>query len=465
MNKPSRVGQPHSIRTQPVAKPSAREERLERRNRVRDSQTPIMTITQITAVERPLTGTQERDIRRSAEPEPTVTGSGSGGSKGKQPERPPPDPQDPSGDPDPGDDDDNRSDNTPRPGSPDGPGDPDPEGPDGPDDPDDGPDDDSESDSSDEEVTNQELRRAIVALAKGKKKAKKVPYKPKEPETFNGGSPQQLRTFIFQCRLYFNARHEEFSEESDKVYFAITYLKGPALDYFEPFINEPDPDQDYDFLHSWDAFVQHLANLFGSYSPEDDDEDAITSISFPDDGKATKYFIDFAKYQNRIKWDQRALRKVVKDAIPSRISDELRFSREDTSTFLGLRQAVLRIDNDYWKRKQDDEKKLKIYETLKGRLSKTIAKTESKKSGESSKPSTSSGSGNPNNNNGSKSGGSSKKNKKSKSGKGGNNSSGSSSTTPSIASHLGPDGKLTAAEKQRRMDNKLCLVCAEPGVE
>ena len=28
-----------------------------------------------------------------------------------------------------------------------------------------------------------------------------------------------------------------------------------ALDYFEPFINEPDPYQDFDFLKDWTAFV------------------------------------------------------------------------------------------------------------------------------------------------------------------------------------------------------------------
>jgi hypothetical protein len=30
-------------------------------------------------------------------------------------------------------------------------------------------------------------------------------------------------------------------------------------------------------------------------------------------------------------------------------------------------------------------------------------------------------------------------------------------------SHLGPDGRLTASERQRRMDNGLCLICAQKG--
>ena len=73
-------------------------------------------------------------------------------------------------------------------------------------------------------------------------------------------------------------------------------MRGIALDYFEPFINEPDSYQNIDFLEDWDVFVQKLSNIFGSYSPEDDDEDTIVSILFSSDGKAITYFIQFAKY-------------------------------------------------------------------------------------------------------------------------------------------------------------------------
>ena len=41
---------------------------------------------------------------------------------------------------------------------------------------------------------------------------------------------------------------------------------------------------------------------------------------------------------------------MVKDAIPDCICDELRFSHEDVSMFEGLKRAVIRIDNDFWKR-------------------------------------------------------------------------------------------------------------------
>jgi len=61
------------------------------------------------------------------------------------------------------------------------------------------------------------------------------------------------------------------------------------------------------FLEDWDTFVQKLLNIFGSYSPKDDNKDAIVSILFSPDGKAVTYFIQFAKYQNRIQWDDHLL--------------------------------------------------------------------------------------------------------------------------------------------------------------
>jgi len=146
-----------------------------------------------------------------------------------------------------------------------------------------------------------DLQAILLALARQpdpqpKKRNKGV----KEPDLFSGGSPNKLWAFIFQCQIYFRACEGEFQEDTEKIFFAISYLRGMALDYFEPFINETKAYQSFDFLEEWSAFVQKLSNLFGPYLPEDDDEDAIIAIPFPNDGKAVNYFIQFAKFQNRI---------------------------------------------------------------------------------------------------------------------------------------------------------------------
>jgi len=97
--------------------------------------------------------------------------------------------------------------------------------------------------------------------------------------------------------------------------------------------------------------------LFGSYSPEDDGEDTIVAILFPVEDKAVNYFIQFAKYQNRIRWDDCSLYKVVKDALSSHIHDELCFCHKDIFTFKGLKRVVLRVDSNYWKRTLEESNK------------------------------------------------------------------------------------------------------------
>jgi len=229
-------------------------------------------------------------------------------------------------------------------------------------------------------LSNLDLRTLLLALAQQSNPRQQRKHRgTHEPDTFSGGTPDNLRAFIFQYQIYFRACEGDFKENSEKIYFAISYLRGIALDCFEPYINEPDPTQSLDFLEDWLAFVQKLSNIFGSYSPEDDDEDAIVAISFPNDEKAVNYFIHFAKYQNRIRWDDRSLQKVVKDVLPPRISDELRFSREDLSTFEGLKRAVMRIDSDYWRRVQDGKNKSRQLRSLQDHNSK-LPRTEPNRS-------------------------------------------------------------------------------------
>ena len=77
----------------------------------------------------------------------------------------------------------------------------------------------------------------------------------KEPDLFSKGSPDKLRAFIFQYQIYFRACEREFLKNTERIFFAISYLQGVALDYFEPFINEAKAYQNFDFLEDWSAFV------------------------------------------------------------------------------------------------------------------------------------------------------------------------------------------------------------------
>ena len=124
----------------------------------------------------------------------------------------------------------------------DGPGDDGPGG-DGPDDPDDPNPDDGGEDPIDgipdpDEaglVIFNNLSIAINRLARSSRSSESSSRtKVREPDTFDGTDPKKLRTFLVQCELNFQDRPKAFRTDRTKVTFAQSYLKGMALEWFEP---------------------------------------------------------------------------------------------------------------------------------------------------------------------------------------------------------------------------------------
>ncbi|KIJ42975.1 hypothetical protein M422DRAFT_90828, partial [Sphaerobolus stellatus SS14] len=144
----------------------------------------------------------------------------------------------------------------------------------------------------------------------------KVPIK--DPDTFDGSSPEKLRNFIFQCNIVFRGKKDSFPTQESKVFYAISYLRGTALDHVEPYVNS---DNEPDWLTDWNLFRDELVTHFGSINPEDEAEIALENVKFPDNGKAAKFFIDFAKHATRVAYDDRALCRLAYKALPTRIKD------------------------------------------------------------------------------------------------------------------------------------------------
>ena len=90
--------------------------------------------------------------------------------------------------------------------------------------------------------------------------------KPKlqEPDPFNGSDSQKLHTFILQCKLNFQDCLDMFKSNTAKVNYMLSYLKGSALDCFEPTLlnlNEPI------WLLDLTLFIEELETNFGTYDP------------------------------------------------------------------------------------------------------------------------------------------------------------------------------------------------------
>ena len=265
--------------------------------------------------------------------------------------------------------------------------------------------------------------------------------KTKEPDTYDGSDPRKLNNFILQCNLFFRS-DAVYDDEAARVSFALSYLRGMALDYFEPSII--DSDEIPIWMDNWSAFVRILRIQFGPIDPTAEAEESIDNLKMHDNQHILKYNVEFTRLAVRTGWDDSVLRHRYYSGLAERIKDVMG-QQGKPATLDDMRTLAHSIDSRYWERTRE-----------KSRSGKSKADASDKSDHKSDKP-------DDKNKPGSSSGNNNNRNKgKANSGKPASTSS-SSSSTPSIADKLGKDGKLTPQERQRRFDNNLCLFCGGTG--
>jgi len=109
-----------------------------------------------------------------------------------------------------------------------------------------------------------------------------------------------------------------YRKDSTRVNYAISFLRGTALDLFEPYIlaSEDSEANEPEFFHSWTLFKEMLTENFGPPNPIEDAEDALRKLKFADDTKATQYFTEFAKYKAKTYFNDRGYYHIASQALP-----------------------------------------------------------------------------------------------------------------------------------------------------
>ena len=339
----------------------------------------------------------------------------------------------------------NRPPNPPSgPSGPPGPPNPDP------DDNDDGDgngDGNGDSDGNDHDDDNHDLRgdlaNAIAALANSVARPRTQHSKVREPDQFDGSDSRKLRSFLVQCQLNFNDRVTAFASDKAKVNYVLSFLKGTALDWFEPALLRI---QEGGFPPAWfdnySAFVSELRTNFGPHDPVGDAEADIEALRMRDTQRITKYIVEFNRLSSQLEWNNSALCHQYYKGLPSRIKDDI--SRVGKpKTFVEMRKLSQSIDARYWERRSEVSRESSSHQKSEASSSKSNPdkKKASSSHSSSSKPSAKSSSSN--------------SNPKQKSTQ--------SSSSSNLSTKLTKDGKITDRERQRRMDNNLCLYCGGSG--
>ena len=265
--------------------------------------------------------------------------------------------------------------------------------------------------------------------------------KAKEPDTFDGSDSRKLNNFILLCNLYFR-NNTAYEDDSAKVTFALSYLRGTALEYFEPSIL--DSDEFPDWMDSWSAFIRTLRVQFGPIDPTGDAESRIDHLKMQDNQHIVKYNVEFNRYAVRTGWDDSVLRHRYYTGLAERIKDVMG-QQGKPPTLDGMKILAHTIDSRHWERQSEKSR---------GNKNKSDDKPDKSDANKSDK-------GNKSDDKNKNTAGNSK-GKKPDNSKSGKPSSSSGSSNP-LADKLGKDGKLTQQERQRRFDNNLCMFCGGVG--
>ena len=269
--------------------------------------------------------------------------------------------------------------------------------------------------------------------------------KVREPDTFDGSDPHKLHAFLVLCELNFQNRPKAFATDCAKVTYAQSYLRGMALEWFEPdLLNVSNPNARPIWMDSYHQFVSGLKSNFGPHDPVGDVEHQLDNLSMKEGQKINKYVVEFNRLAGQVRsYGNGALRHIFYSSLPDYIKDEISHVGK-LRTLNGFCTLAQTIDARYWEHKSEIS-----------RQTKNSSAPFASNAKSSSSPSDSKG----------------KSKEKDNKGKSSNNrnkspstSSGASkSTTSDAPSHLRKDGKLTEEERQQRIKEKLCMFCGQPG--
>jgi Ty3 transposon capsid-like protein len=284
--------------------------------------------------------------------------------------------------------------------------------------------------------------------------SKSTSSKVKEPDTFDGSDPKKLNNFILLCNLYFR-NNSAYSDDNAKITFALSHLRGTALEFFEPMLMS---DDQLTWEDDWPEFIRILRTQFGPIDPTADAEDNIDNLKMKENQRILEYNVEFNGLAVQTGWNDSVLRHRYYSGLAERIKDAMG-QLGKPSTLDKMKTLAHSVDARYWER---------IREKSCSGSDKTSNTNSSNNNFKSDKPNSNSDtsdtsdhtSPNNNSNNKNQSNGSSTSN--SSDNKNLKNNKSESSANP-LSDKLGKDGKLTPQERQRRFDNDLCMFCGATG--
>ncbi|KAF5363054.1 hypothetical protein D9758_012643 [Tetrapyrgos nigripes] len=197
--------------------------------------------------------------------------------------------------------------------------------------------DDDDNDDDDENHPAQQFVAALESfnfilekLAPGSSSNEKTEVK--KPDTFDGTDPRKLCPFLIQLQINLQNHPNAYTTDAAKISFALSYLSGSALEFFEPDILNPNPFNPALWTLDFDIFVKELKDNFGVFDEVGEAEDQLETLHMKDSDKAAKYC-----------------------GLAPRLKDVLSLTIKEEKLSL-LKAQVLHMDSRYWCRQAEKKR-------------------------------------------------------------------------------------------------------------
>jgi hypothetical protein len=180
----------------------------------------------------------------------------------------------------------------------------------------------------------------------------------KDPDTFSGRR-SDLRAFLMQLDIYFSFHENQFSDDTEKVMYAASYLRGAPFDWFSVYLddhiaNEDTPRQrkpeTSQLLDSYSGFKERMSQTYGDIDEVRVAEQRLHEIR--QRGTAMEYTAEFQRNQVKTNWGEAGYIAQYYRGLVDRVKDDIVRGGRPT-TLQGTIEMAIEIDNRHWEREQE----------------------------------------------------------------------------------------------------------------
>jgi hypothetical protein len=172
-------------------------------------------------------------------------------------------------------------------------------------------------------------------------------FKAETPEHYDGKSAAQLRNFLTQLRLVFGTQPQLYEDDSVKVLYAASLLRGPAFTWIQPYLDMDEPPA---WMQEFSLFAAEITATFG------DPDLAGTNFRLLKNLKQTSsvasYTAEFRRLANQLTWSEQALVYQYYDGLKDHMQDALIAANYPEDLEQLIRMAT-RIDNTQYRRRME----------------------------------------------------------------------------------------------------------------